>query len=102
MAIVEPKTKGVVLSGRFDKSSPTLAGEVREFEVKLAALQKRLGFREFVHRTRTRGSIVEVDVVPAQRPERPKPAVPESGFVRGGAGDWMRSIGASSRPPTAR
>src|SRR5262245_47452611 len=75
VGILKKNPPGVVLSGEFDRTSPTVNDELTAFRAQLAELQTRQGFTTFIEAVKQDGDLVTVHIVPAKAGARaPKPA----------------------------
>jgi hypothetical protein len=65
VGILATNEPGILLTGVFDKKSPTAKKEVAAFEAKLSELQKKLGLSGFVTAIKKAGDKVTVKVLAA-------------------------------------
>lgn len=68
MATLSQKEPGVILAGRFDRSSPGVQAELAAFDAELKRLKTRLGFTHFVQAVEQDGPIATVRIFPAKVP----------------------------------
>ena len=66
MPIVAHPDSGVVLAGEFDRSNPNVGDELKQFEHKLALLQKQLGFEAFIPVFKEANGHVSIAIIPAK------------------------------------
>lgn len=72
MAIVPNDLEGVVLTGAFDRTSPTYQQEAQQFVNALTMLQKQAGFAEFLPIVKGRGAAFKVYILPASSTAPPQ------------------------------
>jgi len=64
VAIVDNEHEGVLLTGLFNRGTKNLKSEVDAFAEQLSALQKQLGFAEYVRIVEEEGDRVKITIIP--------------------------------------
>lgn len=65
MAIVANDSPGVFLTGVFDKSNPGVKDEIKIFAARLASLQQKYGFGDFIYMQEVRENIIKIAIIPS-------------------------------------